>query len=293
MASSKESRLTKRHTQVVAEEFGLPMEVTRPALVTYRSLGIGVFGTFMRFVGMPLEKIALFMNSSQVRGPNPFQQALRLTFENGVLSPYRVVGPASFTAWLFQYSVMGFAFQFFDNMLSRLLNVKPVYYGPELMEPPSREVQYSATPTARLRDAPALRQPTRALPPSPLIAPLTQHLPAAHALPRSRRHRWHTRPRAAQRPSLRPSSADPSSLPSPTAPRSRRTYTRGLTRALLAPSPNPYAYDGREHPHDDQVERYFGRAQFAKIEGRLGQRRLDLPPVLPKSSRQRPRAQRP
>ena len=88
---------------------------------------------------MPLEKIALFMNSSQVSGKGQFKQAMRLTFKDGYLAPYRVVGPASVTAWFFQYSVMGFAFQFFDHGLSKLLGVKPVYYGQELMQPPVRE----------------------------------------------------------------------------------------------------------------------------------------------------------
>jgi hypothetical protein len=52
------------------------------------------------------------------------------------LSPYRVVGPASLTAWFMQYSVMGVAFQFFDQVLSSVLEVRPMYYGKELMDPP-------------------------------------------------------------------------------------------------------------------------------------------------------------
>ena len=85
----------------------------------------------------PLEKIALFMNSSQVSGKGPFGQAVRLTFKEGALAPYRVVGPASLTAWFMQYSVMGVAFQFFDQMLSTAFGVQPMYYGKELMEPPA------------------------------------------------------------------------------------------------------------------------------------------------------------
>eukprot|EP00574_Skeletonema_japonicum_P000536 CAMPEP_0201738960 /NCGR_PEP_ID=MMETSP0593-20130828/45521_1 /ASSEMBLY_ACC=CAM_ASM_000672 /TAXON_ID=267983 /ORGANISM="Skeletonema japonicum, Strain CCMP2506" /LENGTH=326 /DNA_ID=CAMNT_0048233191 /DNA_START=1337 /DNA_END=2317 /DNA_ORIENTATION=- len=85
---------------------------------------------------MPLEKIALFMNSSQVSGKHQFAQSIKLTFQKGVLSPYRVVGPASLVAWFMQYSVMGLAFQFFDHALSKALGVAPVYYGDELMEPP-------------------------------------------------------------------------------------------------------------------------------------------------------------
>ena len=118
-----------------AAHVGLPMSVAKPALVAYRSAGIGLFGAVMRYTGMPLEKIALFMNSSQVSGKGQFGQALRLTFKDGALAPYKVVGPASITAWFLQYSVMGVAFQFVDQTLSQLMGVRPVYYGKELMEP--------------------------------------------------------------------------------------------------------------------------------------------------------------
>mmetsp|Transcript_22226 Transcript_22226/g.61935 ORF Transcript_22226/g.61935 Transcript_22226/m.61935 type:complete len:359 (-) Transcript_22226:1548-2624(-) len=128
-------KLQRRDTDLVAEQAGLPLSIAEPTLVTYRSIGIGMFGVVMRFAGMPLEKIALFMNSSQVSGSGQLQQAARLTFKDGMLAPYRVVGPASITAWFFQYSVMGLAFQFFDHGLSNLLGVKPVYYGNELMLP--------------------------------------------------------------------------------------------------------------------------------------------------------------
>mmetsp|Transcript_23689 Transcript_23689/g.33827 ORF Transcript_23689/g.33827 Transcript_23689/m.33827 type:complete len:391 (+) Transcript_23689:92-1264(+) len=114
----------------------LPTELQESILVAYRSIGIGTFGVVMRFVGMPLEKIALFMNSSQVTGKHQFAQSIKLTFQKGVLSPYKVVGPASLVAWFMQYSVMGLAFQFFDHALSKALGVAPVYYGEELMEPP-------------------------------------------------------------------------------------------------------------------------------------------------------------
>mmetsp|Transcript_6406 Transcript_6406/g.8660 ORF Transcript_6406/g.8660 Transcript_6406/m.8660 type:complete len:376 (-) Transcript_6406:542-1669(-) len=119
----------------------LPKEVEDSVLVCYKSAGIGVFGMAMRWAGMPLEKIALYLNSSQVKktgsGPSPFRQAVNLTFQEGALGPYRVVGPSSIVAWFLQYSVMGFAFQFFDHALSNAMGVKPVYYGQELMEPPS------------------------------------------------------------------------------------------------------------------------------------------------------------
>ena len=107
-------------------------------LVAYRSVGIGTFGVVMRFAGMPLEKIALFMNSSQVTGKNQFAQAVKLTFQGGAFSPYRVVGPSSLVAWFMQYSIMGGAFQFFDRLLSKALDVPPVIYGDQLMEPATK-----------------------------------------------------------------------------------------------------------------------------------------------------------
>ena len=139
------AQLQRRSTAIQASTTGLPEAVVESVLVTYRSVGIGVFGVFMRFCGMPLEKIALYMNSSQVSGPNPMRQSVRLTFAEGPLTPFRVVGPASLVAWFLQYSIMGFAFQFFDHSLSNLLDVKPVYYGHELMTPPD-ETERDTTP---------------------------------------------------------------------------------------------------------------------------------------------------
>jgi hypothetical protein len=129
--------MTTRHTsEEKAADLGLPRNVAHPTLMTYRSVGIGVFGVVIRYAGMPLEKIALFMNSSQVQGKGQFAHAVRLTFKEGALASYRAVGPTSLCAWFLQYSVMGVAFQFFDQSLSRLLDVEPVYYGPDLMKPP-------------------------------------------------------------------------------------------------------------------------------------------------------------
>lgn len=138
--------LQRRSTAIQAAATGMPEAVIESALVTYRSVGIGVFGVFMRFCGMPLEKIALYMNSSQVSGPNPMRQSVRLTFAGGPLTPFQVVGPASLMAWFLQYSIMGFAFQFFDHSLSNLLDVKPVYYGHELMTPPDDNDGTRTTP---------------------------------------------------------------------------------------------------------------------------------------------------
>ena len=111
-------------------------ELQQSILVAYRSIGMGTFGAIMRYIGMPLEKIALHMNSSKVSGSNQFQQSIQLTFSDGLLSPYRVVGPASVVAWFVQYSIMSLSFQFFDRMLSNGLDVKRVWYGEELMLPP-------------------------------------------------------------------------------------------------------------------------------------------------------------
>ena len=130
--------MTTSDFKVEAARGGLPESVAETSLVVYRSVGIGLFGVVMRFAGMPLEKIALFMNSSQVSGKNQFRQSIRLTFQEGILSPYRVVGPASLTAWFLQYGVMGAAFQFFDHGLSNLMGVKSMPYGQQLMKPPEQ-----------------------------------------------------------------------------------------------------------------------------------------------------------
>ena len=92
--TEQKRRLSKRHTQCLADDMGMPMEVAAPAMIVYRSTGIGIFGVVGRWVGMPLEKIALFMNSSQVSGSGQLGQAIKLTFEKGVTAPWRVVGPA-------------------------------------------------------------------------------------------------------------------------------------------------------------------------------------------------------
>lgn len=130
----------------VADRAGLPYFIAEPALITYRSVGVGLFGMGARFLGMPLEKVALFMNSSQVTaGRGQFRHAIQLTFQEGALAPYRVVGKASLVAWFLQYSIMGASFQTFDRTLSKLFSVEPVYYGHELMQPPpSDEVYRSA-----------------------------------------------------------------------------------------------------------------------------------------------------
>lgn len=119
------------------DHLAIIVEEEANSLVAYRSAGLGIYGALLRFAGMPLEKIALFSNSTQVSaGGNQLQQAIRLTFQDGLLSPWKVVGRASFVAWFLQYSVMGFVFQACDATLSSLLGTKRVAYGPEIMDPP-------------------------------------------------------------------------------------------------------------------------------------------------------------
>jgi hypothetical protein len=108
-------------------------DVESGSLICYRAGGLGVYGAIMRWAGMPLEKIALFMNSSQVSGSNQLSQAVKLTFADGWGAPFRVVGRASLVAWFLQYSVMGFIFQTVDASLSSALGVRRVVYGEELM----------------------------------------------------------------------------------------------------------------------------------------------------------------
>uniref|UniRef100_A0A7S4C4P1 Uncharacterized protein n=1 Tax=Chrysotila carterae TaxID=13221 RepID=A0A7S4C4P1_CHRCT len=115
-----------------------PSNTEQAALVVYRSAGLGLWGAALRYIGMPLEKIALYANSSQVTGTGQLTQAVRLTFQDGAFAPYRVVGRASIVAWFLQYSVMGFVFQSVDNLLSSALGCKQCYYGPQLMEAPSK-----------------------------------------------------------------------------------------------------------------------------------------------------------
>ena len=130
--------------------FGDSLQLRRKSLtrhahapqVAYRSVGCGIWGVALRVAGMPLEKIALFANSGQVSGANPLTQAVRLTFAQGVLAPYRVIGPASIIAWFLQYSSMSFVFQLADSALSLGLDVPRVAYGDDVQKAPA------ATPAA-------------------------------------------------------------------------------------------------------------------------------------------------
>ncbi len=116
------------------------------SLIVYRSVGLGIYGAACRFIGMPLEKIALYMNSAQVSGQNQLRQAMDLTFIDGkgsrsYLTPYKVVGPASGIAWFLQYSVMGMVFQVCDKALSQAMGLPQMYYGAQLMEDPKGDTK--------------------------------------------------------------------------------------------------------------------------------------------------------
>jgi hypothetical protein len=110
----------------------------------------------MRFIGMPLEKIALFMNSAQVSsGKGSLAQAVNLTFQQGLLTPYRVVSPTSGVAWFLQYSVMGMVFQTVDKSLSHWMGVPLMPYGSELMKDPRNDTTTTYTTTANTAAAAA------------------------------------------------------------------------------------------------------------------------------------------
>ena len=108
----------------------LPTSVQSTILVTYRSVGLGLYGALIRYAGMPLEKIALYMNSSQVSGKNQLRQAIQLTFQDGAkrsfFTPYKVVGMASGVSWFLSYSVMG-KFSFEDFCQQSLLSLVGSY----------------------------------------------------------------------------------------------------------------------------------------------------------------------
>ena len=116
----------------------LPENLVTPCQTTYRSVGLGVYAVVVRYCTMPLEKVAMIANSSLVSsGKNQLGQAWSIATKEGLLAPYRTVGPASITAWFLQYSVMGFVFQTVDAALSVSLNTQRMPYGDQLMEPPA------------------------------------------------------------------------------------------------------------------------------------------------------------
>lgn len=113
--------------------------------VAYRSTGLGVYAVAMRCAGMPLERLAMVLNSSQVSGASQFGQACKIVFADGTLAPYRNVGRVSCVAWFLQYSVMGCVFQICDRSLASLFGVRCMPYGEELMRQPDASVAASGT----------------------------------------------------------------------------------------------------------------------------------------------------
>lgn len=99
---------------------GLSEAEVEMAAMSYRSAGLGCYAVVVRFCTMPLEKLAMIANSSQVSSSQGslLSQAWRITFKDGPLTPFRTVGRASIVAWFLQYSVMGFVFQGCDRVLS-------------------------------------------------------------------------------------------------------------------------------------------------------------------------------
>lgn len=127
----------------------LPESIAAPAEMMYRSFGLGIYAVVVRYATMPLEKIAMIMNSSQVSGAEPFRQCFRIVFAQGPFTPYSTVGRASIVAWFFQYSVMGFVFQICDRTLSKAFNVDTICYGDQLMEPANNAVSHTAPEKAK------------------------------------------------------------------------------------------------------------------------------------------------
>ena len=133
----------------------LPENLVTPCQTTYRSVGLGVYAVVVRYCTMPLEKVAMIANSSLVSsGSNQLGQAWKIATKEGLLAPYRTVGPASITAWFLQYSVMGFVFQTVDAALSVSLNTQRMPYGDQLMEPPVKSSSFGVATAAKAILAP-------------------------------------------------------------------------------------------------------------------------------------------
>ena len=78
-----------------------------PTHAAFVLIFLGVYAVVVRYCTMPLEKVAMIANSSLVSsGKNQLGQAWRIATKEGLLAPYRTVGPASITAWFLQYSVI-------------------------------------------------------------------------------------------------------------------------------------------------------------------------------------------
>jgi hypothetical protein len=155
-----------------------------PAQMTYRSTGLGFYAIAVRSCTMPLEKLAMIMNSAQVSGDGQVRQALSIVFKDGPATPFRTVGPASVTAWFFQYSVMGFIFQLCDRSLSNALSVEPVAYGEQLMErPPPQPATVAVSDHAKSAFKVVLETLTPTPAPTPTPTPTPAPAPAPTPTP--------------------------------------------------------------------------------------------------------------
>jgi hypothetical protein len=134
-AASEDSEALEYGRREMAKTLTLSSSAEETLKVAYRSTGLGLYAICIRAAGMPLERLAMVLNSSQVHGSGQFSQAAKIVFAAGPLAPFRTVGRASIVAWFLQYSVMGCVFQVCDRALSQALGVKPMPYGEELMRP--------------------------------------------------------------------------------------------------------------------------------------------------------------
>lgn len=143
-----------------SEQHKVPAWVESSTEVVYRSAGLGIWGTVLRMVGMPLEKIALTVNSSQVSGRSQFTQACNIVFRDGWLAPYRVITPRSIFAWYVQFSIMGFSFQIADRALATALNISTCPTGDEVVtrsfDTSEIDIAYTAKTAIKLVTAPIL-----------------------------------------------------------------------------------------------------------------------------------------
>eukprot|EP00298_Acanthocystis_sp_HF-20_P026562 c4343_g1_i1.p1 GENE.c4343_g1_i1~~c4343_g1_i1.p1 ORF type:complete len:349 (+),score=143.31 c4343_g1_i1:113-1159(+) len=113
----------------------LPSNIERAVLVSYRSIGLGLWGCGLRSLGMPLEKIALEANSGRVDGAkNQFKQAVIQVWARGWKDPFRCITSRSLTAWFLQYGLLGFTFQTIDFGLSKMFGLRPQIFGVELLK---------------------------------------------------------------------------------------------------------------------------------------------------------------
>ena len=93
-----------------ADGLSMPEWLRQPLQMVYRSGGLGVYAVGVRYVTMPMEKVAMIANSAQVTaGKNQLGQAWKITFREGAFAPYRTVGGASIVAWFLQYGAVSAA----------------------------------------------------------------------------------------------------------------------------------------------------------------------------------------